>query len=91
MLEKLTLGNLTMICSLAFVLIGMPQQIWKIWQTRSVKDVSLGMFILLDIQLFMWVFYGIQKRDLNIIIPNVFATLFTTVILFQYFWFKRKP
>ena len=82
------LGTVTITVSLAYMFLGLPTQIWKIWETRSVADISATMFTLLLVQSFFWVLYGFQKKDGFIIVPNVAATLFSFIILFEWWMFR---
>ncbi|MBI2121559.1 MAG: hypothetical protein HYT98_00400 [Candidatus Sungbacteria bacterium] len=81
------LGTITVTCSLLFVFLGMPTQIWTIFQTENVGGISPGMFTLLGLQSFLWVLYGRKKRDWIIIVPNFFIAVFAAIIVFQYFRF----
>ncbi len=80
------LGTFTIALSLTYMFLGLPAQIFKIWQTRSVGDISILMFCLLAAQSLFWVFYGIQKRDWFVVTANTFGTLFSTIIVLEYFW-----
>ncbi len=53
------------ITSITFV----PQVI-KIWQTRSAKDLSVAMLLLLMLGVSMWLAYGIIVKDIAIIYTN---------------------
>jgi MtN3 and saliva related transmembrane protein len=58
----------------------LPQLI-KVFKTRSTKDISAGMFVLFVIDFFVWLIYGIQIRDIPLIIANSFALVEATIIL----------
>lgn len=55
-------------------------QVVKAWRSRSTKDVSLWMFLLLTIGVMMWVAYGFFIGSLPVIMTNV-VTLVLVVIL----------
>ncbi len=74
--------------SLTFMFLGLPSQIIRIWQTGSVKEISVTMFSLLMLQSVFWVLYGRQKNDWFVIIANSFGTLFSAIIVVEYFLFK---
>lgn len=83
-LEK-HLGSMTLILSLVFTFIGLPAQIYRIWQTQSAHDVSIATFCLLAIQSLFWVMYGIQKqKDWVIIVPNTFVVIFAVAIIIEW-------
>jgi MtN3 and saliva related transmembrane protein len=66
-------GGLT---TIAFV----PQMI-QTWQTRSAKDVSFVMLITFISGLFLWLIYGILRRDIAIVAANGVTLIFNLVIL----------
>lgn len=82
------LGAITVALSLTFMFLGLPSQIIRIWQTHSVKEISITMFFLLTLQSVFWVLYGRQKNDWFVIIANSFGTLFSAIIVIEYFLFK---
>ena len=49
-------------------------QVIKVWRTKSVKDISLGMYALLIIGISLWLIYGLVVGAMSIIITN-FCTL----------------
>ncbi len=81
------LGVITVVLSVTFMLLGLPAQIWQIWNTKSVAGISVFSFALLATQCSFWIAYGIQKKDKNVMIPNLFGAIFSTVIVVEYFIF----
>ena len=61
-------------------------QVIKTWQTRSTKDISLGMFLVLVIGIVLWLTYGLIILDIPLIAANVVTLLFGVIILY----FKLK-
>lgn len=57
-------------------------QIIKIIKTRSAKDVSLVMFIIISFGIALWLIYGILKGDIPIIIANSVTLVFNLTVLF---------
>lgn len=68
-----TAGTLT---TIAFV----PQAI-KIWKTKSAKDISLGMFVMLCTGISLWVIYGILVKSLPVVVANATTLVFALSIL----------
>ena len=66
-------GTLT---SLAFL----PQVI-KVWKTKSTKDISLLMFIILCSGAFLWFIYGIIINSLPVILANAITFVLAIIIL----------
>ena len=58
----------------------LPQAI-KVYKTKHTKDISLGMFLLLDIGMVIWLFYGLMITSLPVIISNSITTIFGLYIL----------
>ena len=56
-------------------------QLVKVWKTKSTKDISLGMFLLFCVGIFLWFVYGILLRDLPIIIANCLGLVQGLIIL----------
>jgi MtN3 and saliva related transmembrane protein len=45
-------------------------QVWRSISTRSVRDLSLWMTLLLTFGIALWVVYGVLRRDLVVIVAN---------------------
>ena len=73
-----TAGALT---TLAFV-----PQVLQIYRTKSVKDVSLAMFLLFTLGVALWLGYGIMTHSF----PVVAANATTLVLSFVILYFKWK-
>jgi len=82
------LGTVTIVLSLSYMFLGLPAQILKISETKSVADISIVMFSLLALQSILWVAYGFQKKDWFVVTANFFGTVFSLIIVVQYFLFS---
>lgn len=71
------------ITSITFV----PQVI-KIWQTKSAKDLSIAMLLLLMLGVVLWLIYGLVVMSASIIYTNSMVLLMSLVML--YFKLKFK-
>jgi MtN3 and saliva related transmembrane protein len=71
------------ITSITFV----PQVI-KIWQTKSAKDLSLLMLLLLIVGVLMWLTYGLLVMDAAIIYTNSMVLGMSLLMLYFKFRFK---
>ena len=87
-LEKDWLELATIIFTLIFLLLGFPAQIMKIWETQSVREVSIVTFGLLFVQSFFWVLHGSRRKDWFLVVANVLSCIFAAVIIFEYFLFS---
>jgi MtN3 and saliva related transmembrane protein len=61
-------------------------QMFKTWQTKSAKDVSLVTLITFISGIFLWLIYGIYLQSLPIILANAVTLVFNFIIL----WLKIK-
>jgi uncharacterized protein with PQ loop repeat len=86
-LKENKLGGVTILFSLSYMFLGLPLQIWRIWETHSVKEISLPMFGLLCLQSIFWVLYGIQQKDWFVVTANAFCSFFAFIIVLLYFAF----
>jgi MtN3 and saliva related transmembrane protein len=73
-------GSLT---TIAFV----PQVI-KTYQSRSAKDLSLGMFTIFCSGTALWLSYGLVIGDLPVIVANAMTLALSAVLIFFKFRFK---
>jgi len=73
-----SIGFIAAICtSVAFV----PQAL-KIYKSKTVRDISLPMWLIFSFGVFLWLIYGILILSLPIIIANVVTLLLSLFILF---------
>ena len=61
---------------------NIPQTI-KVIKTRNVKDLSTLTYVMLFIGMILWVFYGIIRSDVPIILANAIAGALCGIILFM--------
>jgi len=61
-------------------------QVIKIWKSKSAKDLSFMMLLLLIISLVLWLTYGLILLDVAIIYTNSMALVMSLIMLF----FKLK-
>jgi len=59
-----------------------PQAV-KTIKTKDTKSLSLIMYVIMTIGIVLWLFYGVLKNDLPIIIANTITLLFAGIILTQ--------
>jgi MtN3 and saliva related transmembrane protein len=57
-------------------------QLVRAWRTRSTRDISLPMFSLLVLGIFLWLLYGVLIGDLPLILANGVSLCFTGSILY---------
>ena len=64
-------------------------QVVRIWQTKSAKDISLFMLLLLIIGVSMWLLYGILVKDAAIIYTNSSVLLMSFIMLYFKWRFNK--
>jgi len=57
-------------------------QVMKVLRTKSTKDISREMFLLLAGSIFLWLVYGFLLNNVPIIIANFFGLIQALLILF---------
>ncbi len=57
-------------------------QLFKVWKTKSTKDISTGMFALTSTGFLVWLIYGMFVNNFPIIIANSLAFIQAIAILF---------
>jgi MtN3 and saliva related transmembrane protein len=66
-------------------------QIFRVWQRKSARDISLTMFLLFSFGLACWLVYGIGIGSLPIIVANVVTLTLALAILALKLRYDRKP
>ena len=64
-------------------------QVIKAWQTKSVGDLSVWMVLILIGNVSTWLFYGIVKHDLAIIVANAIILSLSLLMLYFKIVFKK--
>ena len=64
-------------------------QIFKVIKTRSGRDLSLVTLLQLSLGVFLWIIYGLYRKDGIIITANAVTLLSLIVLLFLYFNYGR--
>ena len=57
-------------------------QVLRVWRTRSTKDISLKMFLVLVTGLSPWLTYGIWRGEWPLIIANSITLMLASTILY---------
>lgn len=74
----------------AITSVAMLPQLIKVLKKKDVDDLSLAMICTLVAGLSLWVWYGILKVELPIILSNAFAVLVNICLLVSYFIYRKK-
>ena len=56
-------------------------QLLQVWRSRSTRDISLGMFVVLNLGVFLWLLYGILRVDWPVMVANFITLCLALAIL----------
>ncbi len=56
-------------------------QVIQVWRTRSARDISLGMFLLMVSGIFLWLLYGLAIGSVALIAANSVTLVLTLLVL----------
>lgn len=56
-------------------------QVLSIIKTKDTKSISLGMYIIFALGIFLWIIYGMLKADIPLLAANLITFLLSSVIL----------
>jgi MtN3 and saliva related transmembrane protein len=78
MVDSALIGLIAAACTTsAFV-----PQVVKVWRSRSTKDISLAMSVVLTAGTLLWLIYGLIQADVPLIAANGITTVLVGIILF---------
>jgi MtN3 and saliva related transmembrane protein len=55
-------------------------QVWRIWHTRSARDLSWGMVAVFTMGTFLWLLYGLMVGSTSILVANAITFLLSLAI-----------
>ncbi|MEO7444838.1 MAG: SemiSWEET transporter [Ferruginibacter sp.] len=64
-------------------------QVIRIWKTKSAKDLSISMLLLLLLGVSMWLAYGIIVKDIAIIYTNSMVLIMGLIMLYFRYRFRN--
>ncbi len=74
----------------AMTSVAMMPQLIKVLKEKNANDISIVMLLILITGLSLWVWYGILREELPIILSNAFAVLVNITLLICCFIYKNK-
>jgi len=78
--------HLGYVAALLGALSFLPQLI-KVWRFRSVKDISLAMYIIYTTSVILWLVYGIIIKSPPLIMAEILTLILVSAILImKYIW-----
>ena len=75
--------NVDLIGALASTLttLAFVPQVWRIWKTRSARDLSLPMYLIFTTGVVLWFLYGLLLGAVPIIVGNAVTLLLAGAVL----------
>jgi MtN3 and saliva related transmembrane protein len=75
--------NVDLIGSAASALTTMAfiPQVWRVWKTRSARDLSLPMYLIFTSGVVLWLLYGLLLGAMPIIVGNVITLFLAGTVL----------
>jgi MtN3 and saliva related transmembrane protein len=65
-------------------------QVYKVWQSKSVGDLSLAMMVIVFTSTIVWLIYGVALNLLPVILCNgIICALSTLLIYFKFTYTKN--
>jgi MtN3 and saliva related transmembrane protein len=77
-------------CAAVCTTLSFVPQLIRVWRLRSARDISLTMFLVFSIGVFLWLVYGISIHSIPIILANAITLALSLAILFLKVRFDRK-
>lgn len=65
-------------------------QVVKVWRSRSAGDISLGMFLLMNVGIALWLAYGLLIGSPGLILANLVTLGLTLAVLVAKLKFDRR-
>ncbi len=57
-------------------------QVRKTWKTKSVKELSLSMYIVMLVGVLLWLSYGILIQSISMILANIVTGILTSTLIY---------
>jgi MtN3 and saliva related transmembrane protein len=65
-------------------------QVYKVWKTRSVEDLSLTMMFIVFISTLVWLTYAIALMLWPVILANSIVCILSALLIYFKFAFSKK-
>jgi len=83
-------GFLTTTVAILVKVIGLPDQIKKIYKRKSTEGISTVFFLLAFVSYLLWTIHGFFQKDNVLIIGQGAGMITTAIILAQIFAYRKK-
>ena len=65
-------------------------QIFKTWKSKSVKDISVNMFLIVLCSTIIWIAYAIMKDSISILLTNIVVFITAVIMLFMKWKYSKE-
>ncbi len=65
-------------------------QVYKVWTSRSVRDLSLTMMLIVFTSTIIWLIYGVALNLWPVILANGFICVLSVLLIYFKLTFKEK-
>ena len=70
--------------------VSMLPQVIKTFKEKKAEDVSILMLVVLLSGVGLWIYYGVQKKDVPIIISNSISLSINLIMIFLRFKYRKN-
>jgi MtN3 and saliva related transmembrane protein len=86
---RLHLLTLAGYCAAVLTTVSFVPQLIRVWRLRSARDISLTMFTVFSLGVFLWLVYGISLHSIPMILANGATLALSLTILILKLRFDR--
>ena len=65
----------------ALTVVAFFPQLLRVWRTRSTRDISLGMFSIFCVAVFLWFVYGVLINNVPVMVANFLVFVQALIIV----------
>lgn len=78
----MTLVTIIGLAAACLTTVAFTPQVLKAWRTRSTRDLSLSMYLVLASGIVLWLVYGLMIGDAPLILANTVTLVLVSIILY---------
>ena len=86
-MQEFLVKNLGFLAGFLTTIAFLPQ-VFRVWSTKSTKDISIWMFLIFTTGVFLWLIYGLIIMNNSLIVANTITLILSLSILIAKILFK---
>ena len=86
-MQEFWVKNLGFVAGFLTTIAFLPQ-VFRVWSTKSTKDISIWMFLIFTTGVFLWLIYGLIIMNNSLIVANTITLVLSLSILIAKILFK---